>query len=159
MSQAGHLPHHWHWRKSPPGWPSEVAKARWRSSATRGGEELLKRLLETGKAENLPTKRRCLIPLNQVFFVFRSDSMGNSWKDIHQLVEKMMKKYTKYGWHFPLPGRAHSSSEVVGTEVPRVGSTVPRAQDSDLKQKEKPYIGSTGSWQLSWPLPGSEITP
>lgn len=28
-------------------------------------------------------------------------------------------------------------------------STVPRAQDSVLKQKERRYIGSIGSWQLS----------
>lgn len=110
---------------------------------------MLKSLLETGEADNLPTARRCLIPLNQVFFVFRSDSMGNSWKDIHQLVQKMVKKYTKYGWCFALPGRVHSSSEVVGMEVPRARSTVPRAQDSVLKQKERHCIGSIGSWQLS----------
>lgn len=75
--------------------------------------------------------------------------MGNSWKAIHQLVQKMVQKYTKYGWCFPLPGRAHSSSEVVGVEVPQARSTVPRAQDSVLKQKERRYIGSIGSWQLS----------
>ena len=108
-----------------------------------------KSLLEIGEAENLPTARRRPIPPNQAFFVFRSESMGNSWKAIHQLVHKMVLKYTKYGWCFPPPGRAHSSSEVVGVEVPRARSAAPRAQDSVLKQKESRYIGSIGSWQLS----------
>ena len=113
MSQVGHLPYHSHWWKSPPRWPTEVANRVWQPSATRGREELLKRLLETGEAENLPTTRRCLIPLNQVFFVFRSNSEGNTWNEVCDLTEKLLKRFTKYGWCFPLPDRVHSSLQSV----------------------------------------------
>ena len=74
--------------------------------------------------------------LTQVFFVFRSQKANNIWKDINKLVDEMVKKYTKYGWGFPLPGWAHSSLDLVVIEVSMIRSTEPR-QGSVLKQKEQ----------------------
>lgn len=39
------------------------------------------------------------------FIIDASKNVGDSWKDICKLVEKLVKRFTKYGWSFPLPGR------------------------------------------------------
>ena len=68
----------------------------WQPFATWDGEDLLKCLLEAREAETLPTGWMRLIPLTQVFFVFRSQKANATWKDIYELVDEIVEKYTKY---------------------------------------------------------------
>lgn len=39
-----------------------------------------------------------LIPLTQVFFIFRSGSVNNNWMNIYSFVEDLVKKFEKYGF-------------------------------------------------------------
>lgn len=71
-----------------------------------------------------------LIPLTQVFFIFRSGSVNNNWMNIYSFVEDLVKKFEKYGFSksqgvFPT-GRVHSCLDSVGMGAPRVRSTEPR---------------------------------
>ena len=116
------------------GWPTEVTKRVWQPCATWDGEDFLKFLLESGEAETPPTVWMPLMPLTQVFFVFRSQKANNIWKDINKLVDEIVKKYTKYGWYFPLLGWVHSSLDLVVIEVPLVRGTEP-GDGSVVKQK------------------------
>lgn len=59
---------------------------------------MLKGLLETEEAEILPTQWMHLIPLTQVFFIFRSGSVNNNWMNIYSFVEDLVKKFEKYGF-------------------------------------------------------------
>ena len=95
-----------------------------------------KSLLEIGEAENLPTARRRPIPPNQAFFVFRSPSQGNTWNEICDLTERLLKRFTKYGWCFSLPDRAHSSLQSAKVGVLRFQEQ--RALGGVLRQKELP---------------------
>lgn len=67
-----------------------------------------------------------------------------------------MKKYTKYGYYFPLPGRVHLF-RFTGHRSP-LGQKQ-RAQGGVPKLKRKTdHSGSMGSQPISWLLPGSQDT-
>ena len=88
------------------------------------------------EADNLPTARGRLIPPNQVFLVFRSNGEGNTWNEICDLTERLLKRFTKYGWCFSLPDRAHSSLQSAKMGVLRFQEQ--RALGGVLRQKELP---------------------
>lgn len=107
-------------------WPSKVTDVVWQISVMWGEEELAKGPVGKWGGRNLPTQWMHLIPLTQIFFIFRSDSAKSNWDDIQKYLDELVNKYTKYGWCFPLPDRVQSCLDSVGMGVPWVRNTEPR---------------------------------
>lgn len=107
-------------------WPSKVTNVVWQILVIWGEEELAKGPVGKWGGRNLPTQWMHLILLTQIFFIFRSDTAKKNWNDTQKYLEALVKKYTKYGWCFPLSGRVQSCLDSVGMGVPLVRNTEPR---------------------------------
>lgn len=59
------------------------------------GDKLAKGTVRGGEAEMLLICWRHVILLINVVLVFRSETAKESWKEIHKLVEELMKRFTK----------------------------------------------------------------
>lgn len=122
MSQVGHLPHHWPGESHHQGDPVTLLRGMTAFSYTGWGRvcwklERQKICPPQGGAPSLP---------NQAFFVFRSPGQGNTWNEICDLTERLLKRFTKYGWcfscqteHTALYSRESGSPSVSGAESPR----------------------------------------
>lgn len=129
-------------------WPSDVTQVVWRASVLKSGE-ISKGPARKWGDRNLPIQWLCLIPLTQVSFIFRSDNVKDNWNAIYKHVNKPVKKYTQYSWHFSLPGRVHNCLNSVETRVPRFRSTEPKVVFWSRRKEDS----SIGTWQLFWLLP------